>query len=199
MKKFLAIVLTIVMSLSLVCLFIACGEKESSDNSSVSVKKIENIGDYAIIRSSDATDTVAKSASSLSADLLRKLDTKVISTTDSKNESTCEILVGKTLRKIDGVDYNSIGLNEYIIKLVDKKIVIAGGSDKATIDAVDFFISNLVSEDGVRVPTGNGYSYEDTAAYKSIKIDGTSISEYTILTNNILHIEGFKNRQCFGI
>ena len=172
------------LSLLLLVSFISCGNGSNKGNADggISVRKIENIEDYSIVRRGEASGEIIKATSELGGNFYKKAGVKVKSSTDLKNETKYEIIIGKTTRET-GFDYASLNFGEYIIKLSGNKILIAGGSDVATCEAVKFFSDNLITADGVRVPTGKGYSYTNENVFDSIKIDGVSIENYKVIYN----------------
>lgn len=182
-KSILSILIMLSLVLSLAFLF-SCEKENGKPDSSekVTVKTIKDIGDYSIIRSNNASSEVTKAASALSADIYKKTGEKVVSVTDAKSEGKHEIIIGETARDI-GFDYSSLGFGEFFIQLSGSKILILGGSDIATANAVNFFINNLVSEEGVRVPTGNGYRQDNEGVFDSLYIGTTSIKDYSIVAN----------------
>lgn len=178
MKRMITI-LCAVVSLVLLC---SCGAEKKLGENDILVKTIENIDSYVIIRQENSSDVVREAAASLQNHFL-KLGKKIYLNGDSKAESKYEIIIGETNREIDDFDYSALKLNEYVIKLAGNKIVIAGGSDKATAGGVEFFISTFIPEGQVRVPTREGFSYVDSSVIESISIDGNDFRDYTIVSN----------------
>lgn len=145
----------IFISLLALLLLAGCGNTTSTDTSSVAptaeLTQINNIKDYTIIMPTDRDDAVKEAVMAL-RDALGKVigDTMPFST--DKKESTdeaYEILVGATTRA-----QSNLGLkyDDYTVKLDGNKIVIAGGSYSATVEAVDWFIQKCIDKT-VSVPT----------------------------------------------
>ncbi len=179
MKKIISLALIFILSVSLICLFASCGE-DSEVNAPSGI--VSNIADYIIIRSVEASQTVKNAASELQSSLAKKLDVKLSASTDSKDESKYEIILGNTTREISDSSSDALALGEFKISKTGDKIVIAGGSDKAIGMGVKFFCQNFITDKGVRIPA-DGYSYTDRNAYTSIKIEDTDIADYTIIRN----------------
>lgn len=103
-------------------------------------------------------------------------------------ESTYEILLGNTTRKESSI-INDMNLRyyDYVIKYEGSKIVINGGSNDAIINAVDYFINNLVVED---IATVNGCNrllqtnieYVFDSNIKRLYIDGEYITSFNIVS-----------------
>ena len=176
--------LVLVFALSIVFTFSSCLEANVEGTGSeeqTSVEKIENLSEYVIVKSEEASKVVSSAASLLCSAVMKRLGEKGIITTDLRSETAYEFVIGKTNRNIEGVDCSSLGFGEFIIKMVGDKVIIAGGSDKATADAVEFFCKEFVSADAVRLPVGEGHRIVNEKIYNSINIDGCSITEYTIV------------------
>ena len=96
-----------------------------------------------------------------------------------------EIIIGETNRQQTTDNFTSLKYDDYMIKLdtESNRIVILGGSDKATEKAVDFFITHcLNSETGMfSIPEENVYMYKQEYNVESISFNGSDISEYTII------------------
>ncbi len=183
MKRIITLTLALILSLTVLLAFASCGEDSGSGSEGkVSVKTIDSIEKYTIIRPDTCTKTVKNAASDLQRAFADTLDKMVNLGTDKKEETNLEILIGNTNRTLSGLDVSELNPAEYVIKLVGSKIVIAGGSDKATADAVNFFVTNLIKkESGARVPTGEGYSLKNENILSSVTIDGKPISEFAVV------------------
>ncbi len=177
-------IIVFLMLVVLLVTAISCGKSEpqlSSDGSKVYVNVIDNISDYKIIRSEDATARVKKASSDLQNAIIKTTGAMVTISTDADKETKYEIIVGNTSRKISGVDVYSLGASEFLVKKVENKIIIIGGSDSAVEKGVDFFTKKLITEEnGVCVPTGNGFGTKDENSYSSIAVGKTVLGKYAI-------------------
>lgn len=142
------------------------------------------IGDYTVVRSDTAKDKVKELASRVRTVLSEYTGENLKISTDAMSSEKMEILVGETKRKESRDALSKLGVNDYIIKLENFKIVIAGGSDEALENAVNDFTENFLIDGKVAVPNGGGLLYAHVYAFNNIKIDGKDISEYKIYSTN---------------
>ena len=142
---------------------------------------VENIGEYVIIRSKDSSISVKNAAKDLCADIYVDTELLLAEDTDEAAETEYEILIGKTNREIEGIDYDGLGIGEYIIKKVGSKIIVAGGSERALKNAVNYFSINFIADGAVRLPSSGEYIFAPQGYLDSVTIDGTPISEYTLI------------------
>lgn len=154
---------------------------------------ISDITEYTVIRGDSAGDEEKEALVTLRNAINKALSTDIGVSTDWVNsqvqpESEKEIIVGKTNRPASKRAAEGLGYNDFVIKKDGTKIVIVGGSGKATQTAVDYFIKNYIDvyDATVSVPK-NGYSYTQSYIIDSLSVNGTDISEYKIypLRDNI--------------
>ncbi len=181
MKKVSFIKILSLLSILLLTLILitACGGKDDKEKSG---DVISNPSDYTIIRSIEASQTVKNAVSSLQKAIIDATGAEVTVSTDGKEESACEIIVGSTERQIS-LDTAKLGLGQYTIKQEGKKIIICGGSDKATANGVTHFIKAFVSSEGIKLPGTEEITFNDESAFKSITVDGVPINEFTVISN----------------
>ena len=97
-----------------------------------------------------------------------------------------EILVGKNNREeTRSVTEGMLSAN-YAVRVVGKKLVIAGGSDEATINAVKYFIRTFLDgktfEDGeFSFAKDSEYTYNYSYALRSVKICGVELKDFCIV------------------
>ena len=117
------------------------------------------------------------------ADALKKLGITIKNARDSEDETEFEILVGETIR-VESID-NAASLrdNDYVIKAAGSKIVIVGGSPKATLTAAEKFVEQYLSnaQATVLIEQDMFISYNDTYDVKSLSINSTPITSFTIV------------------
>ena len=120
------------------------------------------------------------------------------------NIKECEILVGDiTTRgdkyKTDGHDY---GMEGYVIKIVDSKIIINAGSDDMLIEAIDKFLEDIVEvgddekdfENLVMTADKQVEVIQDDYKVTSLAVGGKDMKGYTIALDktNTYHMEAAK-------
>lgn len=101
------------------------------------------------------------------------------------SESTKEILVGATNRKESGKALSILQNNrsncfyDYIIVVIDNKIVIEGGSEDALSAAVRFFTETFLDDEEVKIPTNYQYIYAEDKS-TNMSINNKDISNFVI-------------------
>ncbi len=111
---------------------------------------------YRIVRPDDGSDGEIQNGVDLKKSLKALTRADFSLTTDflMPNESleamadVPEILIGATNRPESAEAREGLGMNEYVIRAVGNKIVIAGGSDMMTSRAVEAFLAMLGAESG---------------------------------------------------
>lgn len=107
------------------------------------------------------------------------------------NEHTHEILIGNTNRveSKEAVDGLNLRYYDYVIKYVGTKLVINGGSIEATVNAVDYFINNMISEnlatvEGCKKLTQTDEHYLYDSNIKRLYIDGEYIKNFSVVSGD---------------
>ena len=138
------------------------------------------ISEYMIIRAEDADEETIAAASRLYFQLSEKFGDKIDLKTDfvkngeSVPTDTKEILVGRTNR----AESRGIRYLDYEIGYENGRIIINGGSAKAVSEAVDHFISDCISDNGVNVPA----SYCTSRVYpmEGLTVDGKPLKDFSV-------------------
>ncbi len=97
------------------------------------------------------------------------------------SDTEFEILIGNTNRA-ESVKYThnpELYYLDYIICREGNKVIIIGGSNKATVSAVEYFITNLISDGKTSL---KDYSYKYEYKIKTLTVDGKYISSYNAIT-----------------
>ncbi|MBR3965878.1 MAG: hypothetical protein IKJ91_02260 [Clostridia bacterium] len=143
--------------------------------------EIENIGDYAVIYAKESSKAVKNAAKDLVADIYMETDILIATNDDGSAEVEYEIIVGETERSIEGYEYGSLPMGGFVIKQVGKKIIVDGGSEGALKKAIKYFCMNFIAGGAVKLPYSGEYAFIPVGFIDKIEIDGTVISEYTVL------------------
>ncbi len=105
---------------------------------------------------------------------------------------TSEIVVGETNR----YEHELLRRDDKLIVRHGNRIYITGGSDEAVISAVDFFIENYVSSDGILFP--DSMTYKEAGKYSAgdLRFGNESIKELLVYTGNTTaeQTESYRNR-----
>ena len=99
--------------------------------------------------------------------------------------ATYEILIGDTNRPESSAIFSDLLLNDYGYALYENKIVIKGGSDSALKNAINAFVSSIVSANvgGRKFFFSHQYDYVYQASYaaKGLTLNGAPIGTYRIV------------------
>jgi hypothetical protein len=120
--------------------------------------------DYQLVRSEKASSAMISQISDFYRLFVSKYGVKTTSfklTTDWYKEGDTipahEILVGTTNRAETQSILSQLKEKDYAIALVGEKLVICGGSDESTIQAVNYFIEHYMTESSLSLPKDLSY------------------------------------------
>ena len=148
------------------------------------------ICNYTIVRSSKASDAVINSTLTIKRALKDHYSSDIQLKDDWLNEkkgetpAEYEILVGVSNREETTALAEGLLSKDYVVKAVGNKIVIVGGSDEATVEAVKFFVENVCTASDT--PTLL-FEQSDEVEYKheyrlvSMTVNGVDIANYKIV------------------
>ena len=192
------------MMLSLSSLFSACnksGEGESSETTTAQ-PVVETVSDFlvshlssaCIVYPTSASEELQAAARALSSAIEERLGVKLKARSDYVNASFAEfaemeyeILVGRCANREESESFGAtVRVKDIGYSLVGKKIVICGGTDEKTVEAISLFIENIVKAsdgkaDSVFLSASMGYMTEEKYAVESVRLGGALISEYVIV------------------
>ncbi len=196
-RNIYSILCVILTALTLLPLFAACGGEPAPAEESTTEETTEPVEDvqpviyaggeheYAIIRPDKASDEITDAALTLRASIQNKtkketaLRTDLIAPKAGYDDTPYEIVVGETNRPETAEVLPTLLYHDFTICRKGTKIVILGGSDAATVLGVYYFISNFLNAEGVF--DGEDFLQKGTYSVSSIKINGTDVSEYTLV------------------
>lgn len=186
MKKIIYVLLCVAICFGLV----ACGDDaDSGASDNVTISEVKDIAEYKIIRAESASRAETKVASDLYVILHKMFDTIQIKTDfDETSSSTKEILIGLTNRQESIEASQGLRSDDYVVKKVGNKIVIAGGSVTALRAAVDLINENFIDTEAktVKMPTGDGYKHVGSYVIDKLTVDGVDLSEFRFYNNSLL-------------
>ena len=181
MKKSLNYVLISLLLITL-ALLVSCGNGAgNNDKVKVEFLPLENLSEYKLVRSETAPEECKQAMMSLRSEISDTLGVELSVSTDYV-PNVKEILIGKTKREQSQDATADLNEMEFVIKQMGSKVIIAGGSDEATVNAVNYFIENCIDKENgtLMVPQGNGYKHDYKVKIKTMTICGTSIKEFKI-------------------
>ncbi len=180
MKKLLVILLVL-------ALLVSCSNNPATTSSTETVStemvELSNVNEYTIIMPSDRSDAVKDMAMLLRETLGEIVGGTMPFSTDKKDaaDDVKEILIGNTSRAQSAVE---VKYNDYIVKNDGNKIVIKGGSDNATVEAVEWFIKTCIVDNKVSVPS-TPYEVKRDYSYETIKVNSVFLKDYAVEDENL--------------
>ncbi len=95
-----------------------------------------------------------------------------------------EILIGQTEREESLLALTDLRYNDFTVRMVGEKLVILGGTDAKTKEAMDYFLTNCVTAEGSVLPADFSYVSRGEYTYDSVSIAGVPLSNYHIIYAN---------------
>lgn len=146
-----------------------------------------------VISKSSSNSVVQKAAKSI-VDALDGVGVEIKQVSENAdNAAELEVIIGSPTER--GADYlydvHELGPKGYAIKVIKGKILILGGSDDATVEAVEVFIEEILGIDKktkeldtVAVKASDSIEeIQDDYRITSLKLDGEDMKGYTIATD----------------
>ena len=154
---------------------------------------LEDLKEYVIVRPSDTSEDIVTGGIQLRKELIAAFDAELTLKEDLFSETVqslkireCEILLGNCNRDETRQFMTGMKYNDYGYAMVGKKLVICGGSDEATLRALDAFMANVVKNqkgdvffDGADILMVRGSYDIDT-----LTVQGNDLSQYVIVYPN---------------
>ncbi len=177
--------------LLLLCIFLvislaSCGGNNNDNKPTYNTLEIPNWQNYVITYPSDASATISDAFKTLSDAITEKYGVSLRISDDfmipgeEAPVGTLEILVGETNRQESVTTRADIKSNDYVIKFEGNRLVIIGGSEATTVEAVNYYVENLLGDNGLLYPD---QSYEIRGTYRvdKLTVNGVDISEFQIV------------------
>ena len=134
-------------------------DKPAVEDKNVLVLAQNGASDYRLVRGDSAKQAVKDAFSSIYNAILAATEIKVGMTTDWEEATAFEIVVGNadraaTEEALDDLEYyqimEDIVGDGFVIRVVDKSLVIVGTTDEATVYGVQYFLTYCLKLDGGR-------------------------------------------------
>ncbi|MBR4014075.1 MAG: MBL fold metallo-hydrolase [Clostridia bacterium] len=151
MKRVIAFALAAILSLFTLVSCKGNGEQADTGSADNTVGESVSLTDYTIVRLDTATENEKAAATALRLGLADKgITVKVAndSTVTDKSDASCEILIGNLGREQTKTVLSSLDGAYWAIEKIGNKIVVVSPFDILLSDAVEYFLSELVSDDG---------------------------------------------------
>lgn len=151
-RKLIGIIL-LILTFSMLfssCIDTSTGEESATDTTAAPNNAID-LAQYKIIRPDNADKTVIdaavllKNTISTSVSVQLELGTDWIGSNEEHDNNTREILIGQTNYSQTTEALTDITRNDFAVVILEKKIVITGGSSQTTYSAVQYFCENYIT------------------------------------------------------
>ncbi len=189
-NRLIALFLVLILALSL----FSCGKKQPSGNGDAATtlptyatKILEGWQDYTIVYPDEASATVSNAFAELRNAIKEKYGVSLPIKSDFKLPyeelpvGTLEILIGETNRPESIAAREVIKSNDYTVEFANNRLVIVGGSEEATAEAIAHVIDYLLKDDGLNIPANNKFYVAGKYTVGTLTINGVHISEYQLV------------------
>ncbi len=145
--------------------------------------------EYKVIRAEKASDTIVSAAAALRTDLNAALGASIginedwVRNLDEIPASAKEIVVGSTNRP-DGAEIEKeLRENDFAIIYKNERIFIIGGTDAATLEAIEYFKATFVDSAAKLIKINDKLEHFSLYNYPiaKVEINGVSIRDYTVI------------------
>ena len=92
-----------------------------------------------------------------------------------------EILVGRTNRPETEAVLADLRYHDYAIRVIGDKLVILGASDEKTAEAMNFFLENCVTAEGITLPSNYSTIVRGEYAYENVTLGGVPLQQYKVV------------------
>ena len=189
-KVLLCLILLLTLSLSL----FACGEGDDGNEEEQEIQAdlpliVDGVPTFNIVMADSLPSKAAAAARYIEFTLKSKFDIQISVLTEKEStEAEVEVLVGDVKSRGDkySIDGYSLGNDGYVIKLIDTKVIINGGSAEAIVEAISKFKSEIlgIEEDemlDVTMRAEDSFEFiQSEFDVTSLKIDGEDIRKFKI-------------------
>ena len=155
-SRFCRILIFIPVFIIILFFIMSCSEPAANKSEEPEINFIDfikdGLSDYIIVRSDYAKTDEINAAVELRTNIAKKTNYDIKLTTDFEKRGTDpinrpkhEILVGNTNREETQSVFAELGKYDFAIKIINEKIVIVGGTERKTLEAVNYFIENFMT------------------------------------------------------
>lgn len=191
------LILCLILSVGLV----SCGEKDEGQAKETDKNNVEtlspdqalSVDGYSIVRADKANQTIKSAATDLRAALKEACGVEPKLTTDFGSVPAQAILVGDTKT----MSASGLKNDQYHILRQGDRIAILGGSDEAVVNGINYFVENLVCENGILLADGYDYTLESSYTVSGLAIGGVQIYEAFVLNN--LNYDTYAESVCSAV
>lgn len=199
-KRFLALVLSLLFVASA---FVGCntGNTDNTGDTTTAEDIIttapaqnveitpDNIGEYTIIRSEEASETLRTAVATFRTNLGTaigknpKISDDWVKNVANLPESAKEIVIGTSNRPANDEIAKQICERDFVIIYKNERIYIMGGSDEKTLEALDYFFETYVDKNAKNIIVTDQLAYFSKHEYpvSKIEVNGVNLRDYTIV------------------
>ena len=182
LKRILAAVLALMTLLLAAC---NSNQNEDTDTAEPAVTiGASELSEYTVVVSEYVSDEEKAAVTDLVKKIYEKFGTMLKIVDDAISKSDKEILVGEVNREVTKSATADMKYDDYFLGIADGKLVVAGGSESATAAAIQKLCEVVDANADSDIFFDNGVdmqNYKHSYTHEDIKINGTSVSEYTIM------------------
>lgn len=190
----------LLFALSLLLIFSGCksgtGDTQDTEPPAVPVDPITLFSSagsaYTIVRGERASTEIINAAIHLRESIQEASGVDIPLNDDymyGVNGGTVAIVVGVTTDERSQELRDSMQYNDYMIRVENNNLYLIGGSDEATVDAVDYFIERYLSQpvESLQLEGNLDMKYIHEYALPGMSIAGNPIASYKIVYDNALY------------
>lgn len=142
--------------------------------------------EYTIVRADLANNTIIMAGAGLRSAFEKRVGIEVGLRADyeyDRGDQTPTIVIGKTTDEVSVRLATELRYDEYLVHVENGNLYLIGGSDEATINAVNYFIETYLSEGTVSLSLEGNFDMRYTKEYavRNLSIAGEPISSYRIV------------------
>ena len=142
--------------------------------------------EYKVVYPEGAGKNLVRNVESLVAQIKNStgVELEIITDQNPYDESTKQILVGRTAYNISREITDSLGKEDFVIIEKETKILITGKSEDLVIKAISYYIKNLIEENVEQTSSGRSLyfqEYEHRVEKNSLTIGGEALSSFSIV------------------
>ncbi|MBE6550140.1 MAG: hypothetical protein E7670_06920 [Ruminococcaceae bacterium] len=143
-----------------------------------------DLSTYCLVRPNAASGDLVYAAATLRAHIEQYTGVKIELKSDSETETDNEILIGNTNRKEAESLYSSTKGENWAVKQVGTKVVLAAGELCDIVNATNWFVENCIGKNSQYMVVGDGYETQNATGYtvSGFKIGTTDISNNLKIT-----------------
>ena len=182
LKRILAAVLALMTLLLAAC---NSNQNEDTDTAEPAVTiGASELSEYTVVVREDVSVEEKTAVTDLVKKIYEKFGTMLKIVDDAISKSDKEILVGDVNREETKSARADMKYDDYFLGIVDEKLLVVGGSESATAAAIQKLCEVVDANADSDIFFDNGVdmqNYKHSYTHEDIKINGTSVSEYTIM------------------